>query len=206
MFNAIRSTLSKTRWVHVSTASTVVVNLAAFAMSVVALTDLAGAHGVPAWQAWLLPIVLEGLVLASTAGTVSLSGMSAAYAWVLMILSMLTSGAGNVVHAYFGAGSVFTLDSIVAMVIAGIPPLWLLLSTHLTVMLINNSKAPTAAIATAAENRADTSSVETAVPAPAAIPGIRQMPIRPSLVAQELPIVAANKVEQEVAEPVLVNA
>lgn len=141
MLNHIRKTATKTGWVHVSVASTVLVNVCAFAMSLVSLTDLAGEHGVPMWQAWMLPLVLEGLVMASTAGTVNLDGKRAAYAWVLMILSTLTAASGNVTHAYLAAGQIITVDSVVAMTVAAIPSFWLLLSTHLTVMLINHPKA-----------------------------------------------------------------
>ncbi|MFD3463735.1 DUF2637 domain-containing protein [Nocardia fluminea] len=186
---------------HVSTASTVVVNLGAFAMSVVALTDLAGSHGVPDYQAWLLPIVLEGLVLAATAGTVSLSSKSAAYAWVLMILSMLTSATGNVVHAYLGAGSVTNLDSVVAMVIAAIPPLWLLLSTHLTVLLVNDSKRTARG-----EPHTELLAFEAAAAATAVVPEVEQGTVRPSLVNRDLPIVAADNVAPEVIEAVLATA
>lgn len=125
----IYQSMFKVRWVHISIASTVIVNLCAFTMSLVALTDLATANGVPSWQGWMLPVLLEGLVLAATAGTATLKGWVSLYAWALMILSSATSGAGNVVHAQLNGGTV------VAMVIAGIPSLWLLLSTHLTMIL-----------------------------------------------------------------------
>ncbi|MFI8976944.1 DUF2637 domain-containing protein [Nocardia asteroides] len=147
MFHDIRKSAGRVGWVHVSVASTVLVNVCAFAMSLVSLTDLAGGHGVPQWQAWMLPLVLEGLVMASTAGTVNLTGHRAAYAWVLMILSTLTAATGNVVHAYLSASQVVTVESVVAMVVAAVPSFWLLLSTHLTVMLINNPKLDTAEVA-----------------------------------------------------------
>lgn len=212
MFDSIRTTLSKTRWVHVAIASTAVVNIGAFSMSVVALTDLAATHGVPEWQSWVLPIVLEGLVLAATAGTVSLSGKKVLYPWVLMILSMLTSAAGNVVHAYLGANQVISINSIVAMVVAGIPPLFLLLSTHLTVMLVNDAKPVASQIvavetALVAEPQHVVEPVVAPVPEPvtAVLPIVAPTPVHEPLVGRPLTIVSADKGVEEIA-PALATA
>ncbi|AVR76617.1 hypothetical protein SEA_COOG_31 [Mycobacterium phage Coog] len=104
-----------------------------FALSFTALSDLAVNNGVPAWQAWMLPLVIDGGVIVATAATVALRKHNW-YAWTLLIFSSLVSVAGNVVHAHpHGA---------VAMVLASIPPLWLLAATHLTVMLTRQEEAP----------------------------------------------------------------
>ncbi|QGH75375.1 membrane protein [Mycobacterium phage Milcery] len=112
--------------IFAATAGTVAVGGLSFALSFTALSDLAVNNGVPAWQAWMLPLVIDGGVIVATAATVALRRHSW-YAWTLLIFSSLVSVAGNVVHAHpHGA---------VAMVLAAIPPLWLLAATHLTVML-----------------------------------------------------------------------
>ncbi|AGT11914.1 excisionase [Mycobacterium phage LittleCherry] len=112
--------------IFAATAGTVAVGGLSFALSFTALSDLAVNNGVPAWQAWMLPLVIDGGVIVATAATVALRRHSW-YAWTLLIFSSLVSVAGNVAHAHpHGA---------VAMVLASIPPLWLLAATHLTVML-----------------------------------------------------------------------
>ncbi|AGR46449.1 hypothetical protein ODIN_34 [Mycobacterium phage Odin] len=108
----------------VATAGTVAVGGLAFALSFTALSELAAANGVA--QAEMVPLVVDGLTLVATVATVALK-QGSWYAWTLLILSTLVSVAGNVAHAY--------PHGLIAMVIAAIPPLWLLASTHLTVML-----------------------------------------------------------------------
>ncbi|QDP45336.1 membrane protein [Mycobacterium phage SoilDragon] len=109
---------------RVATAGTVAVGGLAFALSFTALSELSTANGVA--QAWMVPLVVDGGIIVATAATVALT-RHRWYAWTLLLFSSLVSVAGNVTHAQpHGA---------VAMVIAAIPPLWLLAATHLTVML-----------------------------------------------------------------------
>lgn len=126
--------------VNVSTAGTVAVGGLAFALSFTALSELAAANGVAESQAWMLPLVIDGGVIVATSATVALRRHSW-YAWALLVFSSLVSVAGNVVHA--------GPRGVVAMVIAAIPPLWLLAATHLTVMLARqgsgNDEIPVAA-------------------------------------------------------------
>ncbi|AGT14285.1 excisionase [Mycobacterium phage Adzzy] len=110
----------------VATAGTVAVGGLAFALSFTALSELAAANGVA--QAETVPLVVDGLTLVATVATVALK-QNSWYAWSLLILSTVVSVAGNMAHAY--------PHGLIAMVIAAIPPLWLLASTHLTVMLVN---------------------------------------------------------------------
>ncbi|MDA4086073.1 hypothetical protein MHAS_01226 [Mycolicibacterium hassiacum DSM 44199] len=108
----------------VATAGTVAVGSLAFALSFTALRDLSAANGVA--QAWMVPLVVDGGIIVATAATVALREHSW-YAWSLLLLSSMVSVAGNVAHAH--------PHGLIAMVIAAIPPLWLLAATHLTVML-----------------------------------------------------------------------
>ncbi|AVJ50780.1 hypothetical protein SEA_OLANP_36 [Mycobacterium phage OlanP] len=110
----------------VASAGTVAVGGLAFALSFTALRDLAGHAGVTQGQAWMVPLVVDGGVVVATVATVALS-RHRWYAWTLLLLSSLVSVAGNVAHAQ--------PHGVTAMVIAAIPPLWLLAATHLTVML-----------------------------------------------------------------------
>ncbi|WXX09745.1 membrane protein [Mycobacterium phage MS619] len=108
----------------VATAGTVAVGGLAFALSFTALSELSAANGVG--QAWMVPLVVDGGIIVATMATVALRAHQW-YAWTLLLLSSLVSVAGNVAHAQ--------AHGPIAMVIAAIPPLWLLASTHLTVLL-----------------------------------------------------------------------
>ncbi|QBJ00222.1 hypothetical protein SEA_PHARAOH_33 [Mycobacterium phage Pharaoh] len=108
----------------VAAAGTVAVGGLAFALSFTALSDLASHAGVTPGQAWMVPLVIDGGVIVATAATVALQGR---YAWFLLILGSLVSVAGNVAHAQ--------PHGLLPMLIAAVPPLWLLAATHLTVML-----------------------------------------------------------------------
>ncbi|AOZ63979.1 hypothetical protein SEA_BAEHEXIC_35 [Mycobacterium phage Baehexic] len=109
---------------RVATAGTVAVGGLAFALSFSSLSELSAANGVG--QAWMVPLVVDGGIIVATMATVALS-RHGWYAWTLLLLSSLVSVAGNVAHAQ--------PHGLIAMVIAAIPPLWLLGSTHLTVLL-----------------------------------------------------------------------
>ncbi|QGJ87763.1 membrane protein [Mycobacterium phage Leogania] len=108
----------------VATAGTVAVGGLAFALSFTSLSELSAANGVG--QAWMVPLVVDGGIIVATMATVALRRHQW-YAWTLLLLSSLVSVAGNVAHAQPHGG--------IAMVIAAIPPLWLLAATHLTVLL-----------------------------------------------------------------------
>lgn len=112
--------------VRMATAGTVFVGGLAFSLSFTALSDLAAHNGVG--QAWMVPCVLDGGMVVATTATIALS-RNRWFAWVLLVFSSVISVVGNVAHANASSGTV------IAMVIAGIPPVWLLASTHLTVML-----------------------------------------------------------------------
>ncbi|AIK69071.1 hypothetical protein PBI_TRIKE_32 [Mycobacterium phage Trike] len=115
--------------VNVATAGTIAVGGLAFSLSFTALSELAAASGVA--QAWMVPLVVDGGVVVATTATVALR-THRWYPWTLLILGTLVSVAGNVAHA--------EPHGVIAMVIAAIPPLWLLASTHLTVLLYRGSR------------------------------------------------------------------
>ena len=110
--------------VTAATAGTVVVGGLAFSLSFTALSELAGDNGVA--QGWMLPLVIDGGMVVATAATLALRS-NRWFAWVMLVLSSMVSVAGNVAHA--------SENGLIAMVIAAIPPLWLLAATHLTVLL-----------------------------------------------------------------------
>ncbi|QCG76890.1 hypothetical protein SEA_XIANYUE_36 [Mycobacterium phage XianYue] len=113
----------------VATAGTVAVGGLAFALSFTALSELSAANGVG--QAWMVPLVVDGGIIVATMATVALSRHQW-YAWALLLMSSLVSVAGNVAHSQ--------PHGLIAMVIAAIPPLWLLAATHLTVLLYRGNE------------------------------------------------------------------
>ncbi|QXN73874.1 membrane protein [Mycobacterium phage Eaglepride] len=114
--------------VRLAAAGTVFVGGLAFSLSFTALSELAANNGVA--HGWMVPLVIDGGVVVATTATVALR--SQWYPWTLLILGTLVSVAGNVAHA--------GPHGVIAMVIAAIPPLWLLASTHLTVLLYRGSR------------------------------------------------------------------
>lgn len=129
--------------VRIASTGTIAVGGLAFSLSFTALSGLASANGVPSSQAWMVPLVIDGGTVVATAATLALT-RNRWFAWVLLILSSMVSVYGNVAHAGAVSGTV------ISMVIAAIPPLWLLAATHLTVMLINQRETPVQPVVLAA--------------------------------------------------------
>lgn len=118
-----------------ASASAVIAALA-FALSFVALTDLAARSGVPSGQAWMVPVMIDGLaVVATVAVTVLDTGRW--YPWALLIVSTGLSVMGNSVHAYTATGG-----STIAIVIAAVPPIAVLAAIHLTIEVWRRGAAP----------------------------------------------------------------
>jgi len=113
---------------------------AAFILSFTALRDLAGLAGVPVGQAWLWPLVVDGVILEATISVVALrDGTMAArrFAWLLLVAGAGISVAANITHALVVADD--RVPALIAAFVASVPPLTLVASTHLTVELIRNT-------------------------------------------------------------------
>lgn len=117
-----------------ATAGTVVVAGLAFSMSFTKLSRLAGANGVDGWQAWMLPILLDGLVIVATAASASMK-RGRWYAWVLLLAGTAASVVGNVAYAQMASPG-----NTVALVLAAAPPVVLFLVTHLTISLAHQDR------------------------------------------------------------------
>ncbi len=123
------------RWVQgVGVAGTVGIGAGAFWLSFTALTRLASMAGVPDWQAWAWPLIVDGLIVVATIAVVTLSGRRQAwYPWLLLIAAALVSVTGNAVHATLPDDT--SMPGPLAAVIAAVPPIVLLAVTHLTAIL-----------------------------------------------------------------------
>lgn len=129
------------RWgwsVITAACGTIGIALGAFWLSFTALADLARRSGIASSQAWVWPLLVDGLIVVATIAVVALDGRSGAwYPWGLLIAGALVSVAANAMHAVVAAEA--AVPGLLASVIASVPPLVLLASTHLTVVLIRST-------------------------------------------------------------------
>lgn len=120
--------------------NTVAVTLAALAAAAVAgtsfwrsftaIAELAVAYQVPADQAWMIPVAVDGLVVVATvAAAVARHRVARAYSWFLLVAGTVASVAGNGIHAWQLTGSPIGVG------IAVLPPLVTLAAVHLTILL-----------------------------------------------------------------------
>ncbi|WP_167735380.1 helix-turn-helix domain-containing protein [Rhodococcus sp. 1R11] len=105
---------------------TVFLSLVCFAISYVALVDLARIAGLGP-EAYLWPVMIDGTIAIGTVAVVGLGGDRTA--WSLLAASALVSIAGNGIHAWLTQGSR------IAVGVALTPPVFLLWVTYLTVRL-----------------------------------------------------------------------
>lgn len=119
----------------------VLIGLGAFWLSFTSLADLAARAGLPAQQAWVWPLIVDGLIVVASVSVMALSadGWRATwFPWLLLIAGAVVSVLGNGVHAALLGDP--TMPVTVRVAIAAVPPLVLLASTHLTVQLIRRSR------------------------------------------------------------------
>ncbi|MFT3889018.1 MAG: DUF2637 domain-containing protein [Arachnia sp.] len=121
-------------------AGTVLIAAGAFWLSFTALADLARRSGVDAGQAWAWPVIVDGLIVVATVAVVALAGQKAAwYPWTLLAGGALISVTANALHAIVAADA--DVPGVLAACVAAVPPLVLLASTHLTVVLVRSRPA-----------------------------------------------------------------
>ena len=129
-------------WAVVTAATgTVLIGIGAFWLSFMALADLAARSGIASGQAWIWPLLVDGLIVVSTIAVVALDGRPGAwYPWALLICGALVSVAANALHAVVAADA--SVPAMLAATVAAVPPLVLLASTHLTVVLTRSATVP----------------------------------------------------------------
>ena len=130
------------RWaVITSVVGTVFIAAGAFWLSFTALADLAHRAGIGEGQAWAWPLIVDGVIVVSTVAVVALAGERAAwYPWTLLIGGAAVSVTANALHAIVAADA--DVPSGLAAAVAAVPPVVLLASTHLTVVLIRTTTQP----------------------------------------------------------------
>lgn len=134
--------LSGRRWAVVAAASgTVLIGGGAFWLSFTALADLAVRSGITTGQAWIWPLLVDGLIVVATVAVLALDRHRAAwYPWVLLIAGALMSVSANAAHALVAADA--SVPGLLAAIVAAVPPLVLLAATHLTTVLTRSTKTP----------------------------------------------------------------
>ena len=133
---------------------TILLALGAFWLSFTTLRDLAVLSGIAAQQAWIWPLIVDGVILESTISVVALRNSAKAarrFAWLLLAAGAGVSVAANITHAIVAADT--RVPALIAALVASVPPLVLLAMTHLTVELTRNSTPATTAATPQAESR-----------------------------------------------------
>ncbi|MBF6368918.1 DUF2637 domain-containing protein [Nocardia puris] len=104
------------------------VGVAAFRLSFSTLEDLARLAHIPAGDAWLFPVIVDGTILLATAGVLVCPDRAERRFFVsVLVVGALVSVAGNSLHAV-AAGR--DLPGWAAALVAGIAPISLLADTH----------------------------------------------------------------------------
>ncbi|MDF1490207.1 helix-turn-helix domain-containing protein [Tessaracoccus caeni] len=139
------------RWAAMTAvAGTVFIAAGAFWLSFTSLADLAARSGIGTGQAWAWPLIVDGIIVVATVAVVALAGQrSAWYPWALLVGGALVSVTANAIHAVVAADA--DVPRMLAASVAAVPPVVLLASTHLTVILTRTAD-PATALAAAAES------------------------------------------------------
>lgn len=126
--------------VGTATVGTVLIAGLAFWLSFTALTNLAQRSGVAERQAWAWPLIVDGLIVVATVAVVALDRKRAAwYPWLLLMAGTAVSVTANALHATVAADP--SVPGLLAGCVAAVPPLVLLASTHLSVVLVRSHRA-----------------------------------------------------------------
>ncbi|TLP90500.1 DUF2637 domain-containing protein [Nesterenkonia salmonea] len=131
------------RWaLRTAVAGTVFIAGGAFWLSFNALADLAARSGIEPGQAWVWPLIVDGIIVVATVSAVALAGQRAAwYPWALLAGGALVSVTANSLHAVVAAD--VDVPGVLAASVAAVPPVVLLAITHLTVILTRTSHSHT---------------------------------------------------------------
>ena len=131
------------RWaLRTAVAGTVFIAGGAFWLSFNALADLAARSGIEPGQAWVWPLIVDGIIVVATVSAVALAGQRAAwYPWALLAGGALVSVTANSLHAVVAADA--DVPGVLAASVAAVPPVVLLAITHLTVILTRTTQSQT---------------------------------------------------------------
>ncbi|MGX5695118.1 DUF2637 domain-containing protein [Agromyces soli] len=144
---------------------TIFIAAGAFWLSFISLSDLARRSGVATDQAWIWPLIIDGIIVVATVAVVALASSRAAwYPWMLLVAGAAISVAANAIHAVVAETTEVPLG--LAACVASVPPLVLLAITHLTSILMRTPRATAPATAAAPAASKSTPRVSAAVSFP----------------------------------------
>lgn len=204
---SVRSTSPVLAWTVAS--GVFVLAGSSFALSFNALAELAVASGVPEHLAFLWPVIVDGFIVVATLAAFSFSsrpGRVQLYPWLALGLFAIVSVAGNALHVQTLAPGVVTVTEWIAVTVASVPPVALLIASHLLVVMISG-QGSTAPVPAAQPEPAPTKEAapveqprEVNVPRiVSAHPPVQAAPVEPVRVLEEQPHVSAPRVETPVA-------
>lgn len=148
---------------------TVFIAAGAFWLSFTSLSDLARRSGLDPAQAWVWPLIVDGIIVVATVAAVALARSRVAwYPWALLVVGAAISVTANAIHAVVAEATDVPL--VLAASVSAVPPLVLLSITHLTSVLMRHevtrtAPAPAAIETRTAEARAPSTPVVAATPA-----------------------------------------
>lgn len=128
----------------VAVAGTVFIALGAFWLSFTSLSALARSCGIPADRAWMWPLIVDGVIVVATVSVVAMSGSTqdrraVRYPWLLLSAGAGVSVLANASHAIVTADA--RVPSVLAALVAAVPPVVLVAITHLTVELTRRPRS-----------------------------------------------------------------
>ncbi|BBC69120.1 hypothetical protein MMRN_p0890 (plasmid) [Mycobacterium marinum] len=126
---------------------TVGIAAVSFVLSFNSLRSLAAMTAWPGWPSWLSPLLLDGLIILSTLGIVSLAPYrdqlrNPAFLWAVMAVAALVSVGGNGLHAWLSTGQLVSWMRWGSAGLACAPPAALLATTHILGILWRFDPAP----------------------------------------------------------------
>jgi hypothetical protein len=123
---------------------TVFIAAGAFWLSFTSLSDLARRSGLDPAQAWVWPLIVDGIIVVGTVAAVALARSRVAwYPWALLVAGAAISVTANAIHAIVAEATEVPL--VLAASVSAVPPLVLLSITHLTSVLMRHEVGRTAA-------------------------------------------------------------
>ncbi|MFI7670819.1 DUF2637 domain-containing protein [Nocardia sp. NPDC049526] len=181
------------------------VGAAAFRLSFATLRDLAVLAHIPAKDAWLFPVIVDGTIILATLGAVVLAKSPERrwFTWVLMV-GAAVSVVGNSLHAV-AAGR--ELPWWASALVAAVAPISLLVDTHGLVVLFRAAQRqsvpeaePVQAVEPEQEIRADAAPTPALEPAQVPVPKKRRPRRDPATVARAVALRAEGKSFTEIGK------
>ncbi len=162
------------------------VGAAAFRLSFATLRDLAKLAHIPASDAWLFPLIIDGTIVQATAGALVLakSGERKFFTWVLVV-GALVSVAGNSIHAV-AAGK--ELPPWLCAIVAAIAPISLLVDTHGLAVLFRAAQHDPAPAPVEVPAEVEQAATTEQVGEPAVVSAPAEVAPRPAAVASPLAV------------------